>query len=145
VIFMAVGSTFWLRRISGWRKDDAILASIPGGLPAVLAVAVDRKASVALIVIVQNLRLFILGVIMPAIVVLSGGGGETILMAPDRETASAAGLALVLFGGLALGAVLAKLKIAAPLLLAGTFVSLAAHGFGVTHGVMPPILTTMSL
>lgn len=77
VVAISAASTGWLVRISGWRKADAVLASVPGALSTVLAVAADRKAEVASIAIVQNFRLFVLIALLPSFVVVTGGGGNT--------------------------------------------------------------------
>jgi membrane AbrB-like protein len=68
-------STLWLVRVSRWRRDDALLASVPGALSTVMAIAIDRNAAVASIAIVQNLRLMVLVALLPGVVVLAGQGG----------------------------------------------------------------------
>lgn len=55
VVAITVSSALWLMRASGWRKDDAVLASVPGALSTVMAVAADRNASVGTIAIVQKI------------------------------------------------------------------------------------------
>ncbi|MFD0461559.1 AbrB family transcriptional regulator [Microvirga aerilata] len=74
VVAISAASTVWLTRMSGWRRADAVLASVPGALSTVLAVAADRKAEVASIAIVQNFRLFVLIALLPSLVVMTGEG-----------------------------------------------------------------------
>src|SRR3712207_6719571 len=116
-------------RMSGWRRADAVLASVPGALSTVLAVAADRKAEVASIAIVQNLRLFVLIALLPSAVVLTGGGGGTgALLGAGQTIQSPGGLALILLGSLVVGSMFKRLKVAAPVLLGATVVSSASHG-----------------
>jgi len=146
VVGISSASAFWLTRVSGWRRDDAVLASVPGALSTVLAIAADRNASVAAIAIVQNLRLFVLIALLPSIVVLTGGGENSgALLGQGRPIASPGEMALVLLGGLALGAVLRRLGVAAPVLLGATVVSTLAHGTEAVTGVIPPVIATGGL
>ncbi|MEZ0167222.1 AbrB family transcriptional regulator [Microvirga sp. TS319] len=139
-------STLWLTRISGWRTADAVLASVPGALSTVLAVAADRKADVPSVAIVQNLRLFVLIALLPSIVVVTGGGGNTnVLIGQGMPIESPGGLAIILFGGLGLGLVFKKLKVAAPILLGSMVVSSASHGTELVTGVIPPVIATCGL
>jgi len=146
VLAISLASTLWLTRISGWRRADAVLASVPGALSTVLAVAADRKAEVASIAIVQNLRLFVLIALLPSIVVATGGGGNvSALIGEGMPVESAGGMAFTLLGGLALGAVFKKLKIAAPILLGATVVSTVSHATEFVTGVIPPVIATGGL
>lgn len=147
VVAICLASSLWLIRISGWRKADALLASAPGALSTVLAISLERKADVASIVIVQNLRLFVLIALVPAIVVMTGGEGTSPIGAigADRPLESPGGLALLLLGGLALGAVLRKLRVAAPILLGAAIVSTIGHGTGTLTGAIPNAVTTAGL
>jgi membrane AbrB-like protein len=147
VFAISAASTIWLMRMSGWRRADAVLASVPGALSTVLAVAADRKAEVASIAIVQNFRLFVLIALLPSLVVLTGGGsGNTgALIGEGLPVESPGGMAFVLLGGLALGAVFKQLKIAAPILLGATVMSSVSHGTEAVTGVIPPVIATGGL
>lgn len=146
VIAISGSSAFWLTRVSGWRRDDAILASVPGALSTVLAIAVDRNAAVAPIAIVQNLRLFVLIALLPSAVVFSGGGGDAgTLMGQGSPVESPGGMAFILLGGLAVGIVFNRLRVAAPILLGATLVSTVSHGTDYVTGIIPPVITTGGL
>lgn len=146
VVAISGASTFWLTRMSGWRKADAVLASVPGALSTVLAVAADRKADVPSVAIVQNLRLFVLIALLPSVVVATGGGGNTgALIGQGLPVESPGGMALTLLGGLALGLVFKRLKVAAPILLGATVVSSVSHGSEIVTGVIPPVIATAGL
>ncbi|WP_230531301.1 AbrB family transcriptional regulator [Microvirga roseola] len=146
VFAISAASTLWLTRMSGWRRADAVLASVPGALSTVLAVAADRKADVASIAIAQNLRLFVLIALLPSLVVLTGGGANIgALIGEGLPVATPVGMAVVLLGGLALGAVFKILKVAAPVLLGATVVSTVSHATEVVTGVIPPVIATGGL
>ncbi len=147
VIAISLASTIWLTRVSGWRKADAVLASVPGALSTVLAVAADRKADVPSVAIVQNLRLFVLIALLPSVVVATGGadGDPNALIGQGMPIESPGGMAFVLLGGLALGVVFTRLKVAAPILLGATVVSAVSHGTETVTGVIPPVIATAGL
>jgi hypothetical protein len=139
-------SMLWLTRVAGWRRDDALLASAPGALSTVLMVAADRKASVVAIAVVQSVRLFVLIALLPSLVVALGGGHPgSRLPGEGMPVEGPAGLFLVLAGGLALGLVFERLRIAAPVLLGATLVSASLHATGSSPGVVPPPLAVAGL
>ncbi|MGF9760503.1 AbrB family transcriptional regulator [Microvirga sp. 0TCS3.31] len=146
VFAISAASTIWLTRMSGWRRADAVLASVPGALSTVLAVAADRKAEVASIAIVQNFRLFVLIALLPSLVVLTGDGGNTgALIGEGLPIESPGGMAFILLGGLVLGTVFKRLNVAAPVLLGATVVSSVSHGTEFVTGVIPPVIATGGL
>ena len=149
VLAVAAGtgaSMLWLTRAAGWRRDDALLASAPGALSTVLVIAVERKASVGSIVVVQSIRLFVLIALLPSLVVFLGGGAPgSRLPGEGMPLESPAGLAAILVGGLALGLVLERLRFAAPILLGATLVSATLHATGFAPGVVPPPVAVVGL
>lgn len=145
VAAVTAASTLWLVRVSGWRRDDALLASIPGALTTVLAVAADRRAAIAAIAIVQSSRLFVLLLLLPSVVGFLGGGDGTRLIGEGLPVATPGGLLLALLGGWALGRVFERSRVAAPSLLGATVVSTALHATGWAPGVVPPVLATGGL
>lgn len=146
VVAISSASSLWLMRISGWRKADALLASVPGALSTVMAVAADRKADVPSVAIVQNVRLLVLIVLLPAVVVLTGSSGPVgMLVGMGLPIASPMTIGIMLLIGLALGTLFKILKVAAPLLLGATIVSAVGHGTSFIDGVMPPDIATGGL
>ena len=146
VVAIVSASAFGLVRLSGWGRADAVLASAPGALSTVLAIAADRKADVASIAIVQNFRLFVLIALLPSVVVLIGGGGNTgALIGEGMPVESPGGMAATLLGGLALGLVFKALRVAAPILLGATVASTIGHATETVTGVIPPVVATAGL
>lgn len=132
-------SALWLTRVSGWRRDDAILASVPGVMSAVLAVAVERGGAIVPITVVQSVRFLILVTLLPSAVAFFGGAGGDLPL-QDKTVASPGGLLAMLAGGWLLGLVLARMGVAAPILFGGAIASALLHGTGAAPGVVPPVM-----
>jgi membrane AbrB-like protein len=62
-----------------------------------------------------------------------------------REVASPSALALVLAGGVGVGLVLQRVRVAAPILLGATVVSSTMHATALTRGTVPPLLAVAGL
>ncbi len=130
-------SALWLTRVSGWRRDDAILASAPGAMSAVLAVAVERGGAIVPITVVQSVRFLILVTLLPSAVTFLGGVGSDLPL-EDKAIASPAGLFAMLAGGWILGLVFDRIGIAAPILFGGAAASALLHGTAAAPGIVPP-------
>jgi membrane AbrB-like protein len=141
----SLASMAWLMRVSGWRRDDALLASLPGGMSAVLAIAADRKAGVTSIAIAQALRILVVIALVPSLVVLAGGLDASVPPARGHTVASPGAMAAVLLGGLALGAALERLGVAAPLMLGAMVASTALHASDAAPGAVPPVFATVGM
>ena len=145
IVAICGASAMWLIRVSGWRRDDAVLASVPGALSTVLVVAADRKANVASIAIVQSFRLLILMTVLPSAVSWVGGSRAGKLPGVGHAVATPGALAAILLGGLALGALFSRLRIAAPVLFGSAVASTVLHVSEVAPGVIPPSIATVGL
>ena len=98
------------------------------------------------IAIVQSFRLLMLVTsFLPSAVVLVTGGDLSVLPGQGQPAASPLGLALVLAGGLALGTVLARLGVAASILLGTAFVSTVLHVTDIAPGAVPPVIAVAGL
>ena len=148
-LFASVGVTMlvcslWLRLALGWRGGDAVLASAPGALSAVLALAAERGADVTRIAVVQTLRLFVLVAVLPGLVAWvepgaqggAGAGGSVGVM-------DAPAFAFVLLLGLGLGAAFSRAGIAAPFLLGAAIGSAVPHGADFVRGAPPEAVSTL--
>ena len=146
VVAITVSSALWLMRASGWRKDDAVLASVPGALSTVMAVAADRNASVGTIAIVQK---------SPPVRTDRASAERRGGIGKRREFRRAhrrrsSGSKRRLDGHSAawrasLGTMLTRLRVAAPILLGAVLVSTTGHGTEFATGVIPPVLATIGL
>lgn len=139
-------SSMWLIKFGGWKRDDALLASLPGAMSAVIATAVDRKADVKAIVLVQLFRLGVLIIILPSLIVFLGDSPvSTFFVGEGFPVVDVRGFAAMIFGGWLLGLVYKRLRMAAPILLGGMTISTVLHATEFTHGVVPPHIATFGL
>ncbi|HVL73632.1 MAG TPA: AbrB family transcriptional regulator [Beijerinckiaceae bacterium] len=146
VVAITVASMASLVRFAGWRREDAFYACVPGAVSTVFAIALDRNAAVAKIMVVQSIRLLVLVTMLPSLIALVGGGGAVgQLIGAGRPVAAPAELALMLFGGLALGLLFLRLRLAAPLLFGAILVSGTLHATATVPGVVPPVVATAGL
>ncbi|KAA2235813.1 AbrB family transcriptional regulator [Salinarimonas soli] len=144
VVSVTGASAFYLVRLAGWRRDDAILASVPGALTTVMAVAADRNAALGPIAVVQSVRLLVLVAVLPSLVSLAGGGAGGALPGAGQALAGPEPFAVTVGSGLLLGLALERLGVAAPILLGGTLASAVLHGTELAPGVPPPPVTAFA-
>lgn len=142
VFAVTLACTLFLMRVHGWRRDDAILASLPGALTAVLAVAVDRRADTARIAIVQSFRLLVLMAILPFLVSLTTDGDPRALVGAGQVVATPSAFAMMVAAALLIGLLFERLGVAAPLLLGATLASALLHVTEIAPGVVPPEIAT---
>lgn len=133
VIVAATGA--FLVRFGSWTRLDALLASAPGALSAVMAVAQDSSRSLPSIAIVQFFRLFVLIAAIPSGLVLAGVGAPVAAFAVAPPSWGDA--AIMLAAGLALGLVLRRAGVIAPFVLGSTLASMGLHATGLVHGSLP--------
>lgn len=146
VVAITAGSMVFLVRFCAWRSDDALLASVPGALSSVMAIAADRDADVSSIVIVQAFRLLVLITLLPTGVSIIGGSGAAEgFLGASASLISPGALAVILAASLAAGLVFERLAIAAPILLGGTLISSLVHATSLVGGVMPSGIVTLGL
>lgn len=77
VVAATLATFFYLTRVHGWNTVTAILASVPGGLAQVMALATEerRNCDIRGVAIAQTLRVMILTVVVPAALSLAGRAG----------------------------------------------------------------------
>lgn len=142
VVMMAAGRAL-LTRSFGFDGRSALLASTPGHLSFVFALGESLSLPADRILLVQSIRLLMLTLLVPFAATLAGvdtspGASDTAPMAPLE-------LAALLVLALLLSPVLARLKVPAPLMMAGLGVSALAHAGGWATGGLHPVLNTPAL
>ncbi|MEJ1156949.1 AbrB family transcriptional regulator [Prosthecomicrobium sp. N25] len=128
----------YFRRVAGWDWRTAFLASVPGALSYVLAVAIGTEADIRRVVISQSLRVLLLVVVLPfGIVGLTppAPGGP-----PVPLPASWTDLALLLAAGAASGLLAERAGLPAGRLTGAFVASAVLHGAGVVEANLPPWL-----
>src|SRR4051812_23889856 len=71
-VFISVTGTIYLRAMHGWDTNTAYLATAPGGLSQVMAIAIEIDADGRAIAIVQTIRVVIIAVCLPALMSFFG-------------------------------------------------------------------------
>lgn len=136
VVAVVAVSTLLLQRRYAWDRTTAFLASVPGALSVVMAVAADSKADVQRIVVVQSVRLFVLMVVLPFAIVLAPGA----TFAPPRNVTSLSELAVLFAAATALASLFLWLRVVSALFLGGMVASAALHLSGAIPDVVPDLV-----
>lgn len=125
-----------LHRFFGFDRRSALMASTPGHLSFVLAIATDTGGDVLRISVTQSVRLLSLTLIVPFIALLLGLdlSGPILLDGPRMPMLVVLGL---MVGALLLGLLFQRLSVPAPLLMGAMVLSGAAHLSNLTPGTMP--------
>jgi membrane AbrB-like protein len=132
----------FLVRFGGWTRLDALLASAPGALSAVMAVASDLGSSLSRIAIIQFFRLFVLVAAIPSLLVISGvGAGQAPAPPPPPNLPDTV---LMIACALAAGLLLKRLGLVAPFIIGATLSSMLLHAFDIVHGSLPAPLTLLA-
>ncbi len=136
-VTMLAGS-YYLEKVHRWDRMTARLASMPGALSSVVALAATNSANLPRVALTQSIRVFALVALMPALLRLStppAARSPTTL-----ETGAAELLALLAASG-GLAALLAFLRIPGGVLLGAMLASALLHGTGLIGGRPPqPLL-----
>ncbi|GAK73322.1 hypothetical protein RRU01S_35_00310 [Agrobacterium rubi TR3 = NBRC 13261] len=109
-------SFFWLRIVSGWTATDAVLASYPGAMAAVLDLF-DRASASPRVIMVHVLRLIVLTVAASAMIHSSSDAGTPGSTGIWNWIAVGA----VALASLVVGRTLEMCKVPAPYMLVATF------------------------
>ncbi len=115
---------------------SALLASAPGHLSFVIAMASDTGSDVARISITQSVRLLALTLVVPFVTVAMGVelGGN---ISPQGKAMGLVTVAIMIALSVVLGLGLARLSVPAPLLMGAMIVSALGHLTNVAPGVVP--------
>ncbi len=139
IVAIMVISRWMLRRYFDFDDRAALMASAPGHLSFVIAMASDTGADVARIAMTQSVRVLLLTLAVPFAAVfmgvdLSGSVGAT------GASISVWSLAVLVVLAVVVGRVFGQLSVPAPLLLGAMFVSAIGHLTQLADGVMPELV-----
>lgn len=130
-----------LVRWRGWTRDDALMASVPGALSLILALADSTDADVPRIALVQAVRVAILVAVVPSLIAMTATADAFIVPA-ESSLPSMFDLALLVSTGLAMVFVIRAIRFPAAALLGPLVASAALHATDTASSVMPqPVLT----
>jgi uncharacterized protein len=132
------GCARYLQVVHGWDRMSAYLASAPGGMSQVLAVAAEIGADIRAVAIVQSMRVVIIAIGMPTGLSLLGLVGPMIRPTGAPMTVAALDELLILIAAASVGAFVAhRIRMPGGLLFGAMFVSAALHGSGLVKVAMP--------
>lgn len=138
VIMVAGGMMF--ERGFGLDRKTALLASSPGHLSYVLGYGADIGANVALISVIQSLRVLMLTLLVPAAIALFTDADVSMQLASSHVILYVHLVVLIGLGA-GFGFVLKWFSVPAAFLLGGMIISSLGHGSGLTPGAVPPIFS----
>lgn len=141
-IIAATGA--YLRLAGRWSWTDAILASAPGALTAVIAVAHAKGADIGKISVIQLFRILVLVAFLPGLMQY-GGTGDVLAARPAAVVSGLVDTLLVLGCGLVGARLFALLRVAAPTILGATVASAILHGTGLVEGNLPALAQNVVL
>jgi uncharacterized protein len=126
---IAFGCAWYLRIVHGWDKMSAYLASAPGGMSQVLAVAAEIGADLRAIAIVQSMRVVIIAIGMPTGLAMLGLVGPVTRPPTPPMNIAAIDEFAILIAAASAGAYAAhRFRMPGGLLFGAMFVSAALHG-----------------
>ncbi len=135
---------FVLNRWFGFAPRSAVLASAPGHLSFVLALAASAGGDVMRVTVAQSVRLLSLTLVVPAVAVLMGLDlSGPVFAAPERL--SFLHLVALVVVSLVVAAILKPLRVPAPILIGALVTSALAHLTDLAPGVLEPRVTAACL
>ena len=128
----------YLRIVHGWDRVSAYLASAPGGMSQVLAIAAEVGGDLRAIAIVQSMRVVIIAVGLPSGLALIGLASHVSRPAGSPMTWASLDEFGILAAAAIVGAVVFhRLRFPGGLLFGAMFASGALHGTDLVHFVLP--------
>jgi membrane AbrB-like protein len=134
VVAVTAGVSAFLFRVSGWDRETAFYAAVPGALSYVIAVASTTSADIRKVAVSQSIRIFLLVAALPAIIVAVEGGPPAGAPLP---TASWDQLALLVIVSSLVGFGLRYFRVPAGLLTGSFAASSFLHGTALVEGTLP--------
>jgi len=140
-VVITAASAYYLALVHKWSPLSSVLAASPGALAQVLALSAEYKADMSAIVIVQSVRVLILGVGLPGALSLFGFEATPIVrqsaLAPIAWTVE---FAILIAVSLATAYGLQRLRFPGGILFGALLGSAVVHGSGLIHVALPPWL-----
>lgn len=128
-----------LRNAFGFGSRDALLAAAPGHVSMVLGLAAGSGGDVARIAVVQTIRLLTLTAVVPFAALALGIRMDPSVL-PTGTVMAPVPLAFLAVAGVALGLVLDKVGLPAPMLLGPMLVAAVGQVSGLATGTLPASL-----
>jgi membrane AbrB-like protein len=136
----------YLRYISGWNYREALYASAPGALSAVLAMAAEAKVDVRQVAFAQTVRVFFLIAALPGLLLAAGLSPSTGIVPPAAamHPGSLNDILIMVGTGIAAALLAEKLGLPGGLLVGPMVVNAFLHGSGYVQAGVPEVLLIIS-
>lgn len=141
VIALTAGVTFYLRYVHGWDLGSALLGAFPGALATTMMLAVQYKADVRAIAIVQTVRIVAIALMVPAAIALLGVSGAPQIAPQVSPFDHPVELAILVTVSLAAAYLTQLLRFPGGLIFGSMIASAILHGSGLIHVSLPRWLT----
>lgn len=136
----------YLRYVSGWNFREALYASAPGALSAVLAMAAEAKVDVRQVAFAQTVRVFFLIAALPGLLLATGLSPHTGVVPPAAATELGSLHDILIMCGAGITAALLAERIGIPggLMIGPMIVNALLHGSGYVQAGVPQIVLVVS-
>lgn len=140
LLVLSLVATLWLgaialQRLVGIDRETAVLATAPGTMSNVIALAIEGRGDVGIIMALQVMRVLFLVLMVPPLATLMDVHPGTGLAPP--AVMAPLPLAVLLACGLGAGLAGQRLRVPASCFLFGLLISAAAHALGWVEGAVP--------
>lgn len=145
-VAITAGSACYLVLVHRWKPLSSLLAASPGALAQVLVLSAEYKANVRAIVIVQSVRVLILGVGLPGALSLLGFEAAPIVRHSTLRLADQTiELAMLVAASVASAYALQWLRFPGGILFGALLGSAVLHGTGLIHVALPTWLADAAM
>ena len=143
VMTMMALSTWLLSTYFQQTKNTALLASTPGALSTVVAIASEGKGDLSTVVVLQSLRLILVMLSFPIIIQSLGLQGSTYLSSTQQMSLPWLTVLALLLTAFALAQTLEQIKLPAAYVLSGLILSGMGHLSGWLEGNLPSSMVSL--
>nr|WP_246700530.1 AbrB family transcriptional regulator [Variibacter gotjawalensis] len=141
VIALTAAVAVYLRMVHGWEPGSALLGAFPGAMATTLILAVQYKADVRAIAIVQTVRVVAIAVLLPTAIAVMGLSGSPVTVATISPLDRPFELAILVVVSVAAAYVTQLLRFPGGLIFGSMTASAILHGTGLIHVSLPRWLT----
>jgi membrane AbrB-like protein len=142
MVLLTACVTLYLRYVHGWDLSSAFLGSCPGALSTVIALAVERKADVRAVALVQTLRVVLLAAALPLGLTAIGIAGEPLpVRSMDLTLRAVVEVTVLVIIGFATALGMLWLRFPGALIFGSMISSALLHGTGIISASIPGWLT----
>ncbi len=141
VLALTVAVAVYLRFVHGWDPSSALLGAFPGALATTLVLAVQYKADVRAVAIVQTVRVVAIALTLPAAIAFLGLSGTSAPLRTLSPFDYPGELAVLIVVSLSAAYLAQRLRMPGGLIFGSMVASAILHGTGWVHVSLPRWVT----